>query len=700
VPVPVLDRRADAAPLAGARPYFVMELVRGVPITDFCDQHRYSPRQRLALFVTVCQAVQHAHQKGVIHRDLKPSNILVTLHDTVAVPKIIDFGIAKATTQPLTERTLFTHFAQMVGTPQYMSPEQAQMNGLDVDTRSDVYALGVLLYELLTGTTPFDSETLKQAGFDEMRRLICEEDPPRPSQRVSTLAAAALTTLSDRRGVDGRRFGQTLRGELDWVVMKALEKDRTRRYESAGALAADVQRYLDDEPVEAYPPTAWYRVQKMTRRHRRMLVTAGLFAVTLVAATGVTTWLAVKAHLAEQRAANEAAIANAVNDFLQTDLLGQATSAPQAHQDNDGDPNLTVKEALDRAAARIGERFQDQPLVEAAIRSTIGAAYNNLDELQFALSHLERAVAVRQAQLGPAHPDTLKSKQVLALVYEGLGRLPEAFALHQQILENRTALLGPNHTDTLVCMHNLAIAYRKAGQWATSVRLLEQLLQKQQTYCGPTHPGTVDTMHTLAMSYGDLGRIAESVALHEKVWDVRKSMVDPQRSETIWPLQTLGSAYHHAEKLDQADLMFREALELRRKRNDFIGRKATARALDWLGRNLIKQQRHVEAEPLIREALAICESDRPDHWERFCLMSVLGDVLFGQKRHSEAEPLLLQGYEGMKNRDARITAPNRRRLTEAGRRIVGFYETTVQPEKARVWRENLSLGGSAELRHP
>jgi serine/threonine protein kinase len=232
----------DAGMTESGRPYFVMELVRGVPITEYCDERRLSTQPRLELFVGVCQAVQHAHQKGVIHRDLKPTNVLVTQHDTVAVPKIIDFGIAKAVSQPLTERTLFTNFAQMIGTPLYMSPEQAEMNGLDVDTRSDVYSLGVMLYELLTGTTPFESDTLKKVGLDEMRRMIREEEPPAPSRRWSTLSAQDCSTISERRGVDGRRLGQVLRGELDWIVMKALEKDRDRRYESASAFAADVQR--------------------------------------------------------------------------------------------------------------------------------------------------------------------------------------------------------------------------------------------------------------------------------------------------------------------------------------------------------------------------------------------------------------------------------------------------------------------------
>src|SRR5262249_46260717 len=257
----------DAGQTATGRPYFVMELVKGVPITDYCDQNQLPPRERLELFIPVCQAVQHAHQKGIIHRDLKPSNVLVTLLDGAPVVKVIDFGVAKAIGQQLTDKTLFTGFAQMIGTPLYMSPEQAAISGVDVDTRSDLYALGVLLYELLTGTTPFDRERLRQVGFDELRRIIREEEPAKPSTRISTLGQAA-TTVSAQRKSDPKRLSQLFRGELDWIVMKALEKDRNRRYETASAFAADVQRYLKDEPVEAGPPSAWYRLRKFARRHK------------------------------------------------------------------------------------------------------------------------------------------------------------------------------------------------------------------------------------------------------------------------------------------------------------------------------------------------------------------------------------------------------------------------------------------------
>jgi serine/threonine protein kinase/Flp pilus assembly protein TadD len=295
---PHIAKVLDAGTTDAGRPYFVMELVPGVPITEFCDQGRLTTRQRLELFVTVCQAVQHAHTKGIIHRDLKPSNVLVTWQDTIAVPKVIDFGIAKATGQRLTERTLFTHFAQLLGTPLYMSPEQAERNSLDVDTRSDVYSLGVLLYELLTGTTPFEKERLQQASYGEMCRILRDEEPPRPSTRINTLGQAA-TTASARRRSAPRELSRLLHGELDWIVLKALEKDRNRRYESASALAADVERYLHDEAVLACPPAWGYGLRQLARRHKRALITVMAVALALVLGTVASTWEALRAKRAE-----------------------------------------------------------------------------------------------------------------------------------------------------------------------------------------------------------------------------------------------------------------------------------------------------------------------------------------------------------------------------------------------------------------
>ncbi len=287
---PNIAKVYDAGATDTGRPYFAMELVRGIPITEYCDQNHSTPVQRLKLFTDVCHAIQHAHQKGVIHRDIKPSNILITLHDGVPVPKIIDFGIAKATQGDLTDKTIYTRFQQFIGTPAYMSPEQAEMSGLDVDTRSDIYSLGVLLYELLTGTTPFDAKELMKAGMDELRRTIRETEPVRPSNRLSGMTAADSTGTARRCGMEPQRLITLLRGDLDWIVMKCLEKDRTRRYETANGLAMDIQRYVNNEPITARPPSAAYRFRKAVRRNKLAFGAAAAVVLALLLGIIATGW--------------------------------------------------------------------------------------------------------------------------------------------------------------------------------------------------------------------------------------------------------------------------------------------------------------------------------------------------------------------------------------------------------------------------
>jgi serine/threonine protein kinase len=330
------SRLTLAATIGRGRPYFVMELVRGIKITEYCDQNQLTTRERLNLFIKVCQAIQHAHQKGIIHRDIKPSNILVTLHDGVPVPKVIDFGIAKATQQELTDKTVFTQFQQFIGTPAYISPEQAEMSGLDIDTRADIYSLGVLLYELLVGQTPFDAKEMMQGGLDALRQIIREQEPLRPSTRLNTLSGDAKTTAGKRRQTEVGKLVHQLQGDLDWIVMKCLEKDRTRRYETANGLAADIQRHLANEPVIARPPSPAYKLQKAWQRNKVVFTAGAVVAMALVAGIGVSTWQAIRATRAnkgelEQRLAAQTAQKKAETEQQRADAQAQKASESEHH---------------------------------------------------------------------------------------------------------------------------------------------------------------------------------------------------------------------------------------------------------------------------------------------------------------------------------------------------------------------------------
>jgi non-specific serine/threonine protein kinase/serine/threonine-protein kinase len=524
---PHIARVFDGGTTAAGLPYFVMELVPGAPITRYCDDHQLTPRERLELFVPVCQAVQHAHQKGIIHRDLKPSNVLVAEQDGRPSPKVIDFGIAKALGQRLGDYTSLTRLGQVVGTFEYMSPEQAALTGLDVDTRSDVYSLGVLLYELLTGEPPFGRRRFREAALLEMLRVIREEEPPRPSVRLRKDEGGRMKDESKTTRRTGWHrlwpFSSFILHpssfqELDWIVMKTLEKDRGRRYETAAALARDVQRYLADEPVEAGPPSTAYRLRKFARKHRKALAVAAAFALLLVAGALVSAWLAVRAALAEhdaeakrdeavaagRRAADEAAVAEAVTAFLRHDLLAQAGPGPQAEWQRAPDPNLRVRAVLDRAAERVAGRFDGQPLVEAAVRLTIGNAYRDLGLDRLAGPHLERAHALYHRLRGPDDPATWEAAHELGQTYSGQCRFAAAEGLLAAALEKRDRRLGPTHADTLRTADSLGRLYLAWGKYDRAEELFTRTLQARRADPQDTH--ALESVNNLALLHRQRGR--------------------------------------------------------------------------------------------------------------------------------------------------------------------------------------------------
>ncbi len=740
---PNIAKVFDAGATETGRPYFVMELVRGIKITDYCDQNNFSTEERLDLFIQVCQAIQHAHQKGVIHRDIKPSNILVADHDGVPVPKIIDFGIAKATTdQPLTDKTLFTAFEQFIGTPAYMSPEQAKLSGLDIDTRSDIYSLGVLLYELLTGKTPFDAQELVNSGLEAMRRTIREKEPIRPSTRLGTMLEGELTTTAKHRHTDAPKLVHLLRGDLDWIVMKALEKDRARRYETANGLARDVERYMGDEPVVARPPSKMYRFQKLARRNKLAFAAAGAVAATLVVGLGLATWqfieksrayrLTLLAEQAQERLRLQAQAsekqARAINRFLTEDLLFQATPEQTARE-----KKVTMEEVLDVATHNLDQNAEiaQQPELEATLRLDIGTTYEKLGALGEAERNLRIALKLCRSALGAEHLETLAAKHELAKLLSDQRKDEESERLAHEAWQGRLRLLGAEHRDTLNSQELYEEALAEQAKWREAEPIARQILQIRERVLGPNDPATISSLgdlgemlqlrganaeaepyvrealtrlqrngfadkhdgflcvKELAMTRLLQGDPVEAGKLLAEALPRARKRLGPDNVLTLFIQRVLVRALTEEGRLVEAEALGKETLNARlstRANQDDVG---TGRTLLYLGRALVEESKLDEAEPRLQEALTIFRKDasikaRPElagqaaNW--------LGAIQLARKAYSEAEALMLPGSERFFAADVEMS-PHERRLAVG--HIVKLYQAWGKPDQTAEWQNRL-----------
>ncbi|MEM1452599.1 MAG: serine/threonine-protein kinase [Planctomycetota bacterium] len=585
----------DAGTTDDGRPYFAMELVEGAPITESCERERLDLRRRLDLFARVCDAVQHAHQKGIVHRDLKPSNVLVVEGDGGApVPKVIDFGIAKAVGDD-GDGAMLTRVGQLVGTPEYMSPEQADLGDRGADTRSDVYSLGVLLYELLTGALPFEAGRLRTTGFAEMHRILREEVPPRPSARLDAMEAAAAAEVAASRGRSRASLSRALRGDRDWVTMRALEKDPARRYATAAELAAEVRRTLADEPVLAGPPTTSYRVARFVRRNRLQVAAGVIVLASLVAGVVGATYNAIEVGRSRDEANRERRIATEINRFLREGILGAADPRSTANR------GLTLREALDHAAASIGDRFTSDPVVEVAIRQTIGDTYRSLGELESAIEQLQRADEIARAQLDELDPVRLRATSDLAIAYDEAGRFDDAEPLYVEGLALRRRMLGPNDRQTLAETVNLGSLYAGQGRVDDAERLMADGLERLRATFGSEDGDTIVAMQHLGNLYVSLGRTDEALALIEEAYEANLSLRGEEHPYTIAAMGALANALVQAGDRDGAEQLRRDGLALA---TDVLGpdHYMTAQFLGGVASLLRETGRPDEAVPLYEDA--------------------------------------------------------------------------------------------------
>jgi len=588
---------ADATPQG--EPYFVMEYVAGVPITDYCDNHRLSTRERLELLTRVCEGVQHAHQKAIIHRDLKPSNILVAEVNGKPEPKIIDFGVAKALTQKLTIDTMFTRAGALVGTPEYMSPEQASSTGEDVDTRTDVYSLGIILYELLAGAPPIE---LRKLALEEFLRRLRQDEPPKPSTRITKQDPATSTEVARKRQTEPQTLAKQLRGELDSIALKALEKDRSRRYASASEFESDIKRYLQNEPVLAVPPSVAYRARKFSRRHRAGLLMLSAFVLVLVAAAAISIRQSIVARRQRDRADAEAASARAVSEFLRNDLLSQADPTAQGGTDSEPDPDVKARTLLERAALRANKRFAGQPLIESEIQDTIGHAYEGLGLYADSEKHVRRAYELSASSRGPDAPETLDLLMALSGTLRNLNQYADAVTMAKTALDAETRKLGPEDPRTVVAMQNLGALYLFTNQHAEAEPLLKKALEIQTRRNGYDNIDTLNTSDSLAQLYIDQSRYAEASVVLAKGLESYRRVFGPDHPFTSREMFGLGKVLQGKGDYPEAERVFAEALAIdqrtRGKRHpDTLG------TAERLGRTLVDAGNFDQGIPLLESTL-------------------------------------------------------------------------------------------------
>ena len=664
-----IARVLDAGATATGRPYFVMDLVKGAPIVDYCDKNSLSIEDRLELFAQVCAAVQHAHGKGIIHRDLKPSNILVTTQDGRPLAKVIDFGIAKATAQKLTDKTLFTEHHQVIGTLQYMSPEQAA-GSLDIDTRTDVYSLGILLYELLTGSTPFDQRTVRDAMFGEIQRMICEVDPPRPSTRLHE-SRETLASIAAHRGIEPRRLGALLRGELDWIVMKALEKDRARRYDTADGLLLDVRRYLAGDAVAAAPPSAGYRLRKLVRRHRAVVVAAAAVMLALALGLVAFAWQASiaaeqrdravglqesegKARLAaeenEQRAVAAARRAEAaqqqeakareraetITDFVVTALRAGDSVNPGGGQ------QVTVLEAMENAIADLeAGRFEADAETAAALKKTISIVISNNGQPARALALATAALELYERQHQGDHAEVASCLNDVAIVLGRLGREREAEPLMARSLAMYRRLQPADSAHIATLLNNLGDLRSDLGRPADAEPLLRQALAIYERLQPGDHIDKAKCIDNLASVRSGLGHEDEAESLYAEAVAMRRRLYQGDHPDLAVGINNLAGARVRNGRLEAAEPLFAEALAMKRRlfRGDH---PEVAEALANLGFVRNDLDRIDEAETLIQEALAMRQRLFPgDHPQTAHSLFTLAALRMRKGPPEAAEPVCI-----------------------------------------------------------